>query len=255
MKDDYKISLEILQRILKDSGNNHWAKWITKDISEWNSNKNVDHHLRAYGGMGSINDLIVGGTDTIGVWKNKLFEIIKNLSWSLAKGKISKAPIDADFYRYGNNEISGWRCQNCGQARVDRVKIEHYLSTKFLPIIIVDLIKNEELENVIDLDNIINRNEINKLREQIGKQIIDQEITLTNGNEWSWTCPICESKDVCVYRWTYDEKTDTLIESDDNLKINKGQLTTMHKSNGGESTNAKDSSNIKQQSWWKRLWS
>ena len=35
----------------------------------------------------------------------------------------------------------------------------------------------------------------------------------------------------------------------------KGQLPTMHKSNGGESNKPKDSTNNKSRSWWKRLWS
>jgi hypothetical protein len=39
-------------------------------------------------------------------------------------------------------------------------------------------------------------------------------------------------------------------------KLNELKLpTTMHKSNGEESTNKKDRNNINQQSWWKRLWS
>lgn len=245
MKDYYKISLEILHRILKDSGNDHWANWITKDINEWIDNKKVDHHLRAYGGMGSINDLAVGGADMIGVWKNRLFDIIKNISWSLAKGKISRVPVDTEFYRYGNNEISGWRCCKCGHSRIDRVKIEDYLSTKFLPIIIVNLIESDELEKVIDLDSIVYRKEINTLRELISKKIISEGITLTNGNEWLWTCPECESKDVCVYRWIYNDKKDTLTESKDNVKINKGQLATRNIANGGESDNSNIFARIK----------
>ena len=252
MKDYYKISLEILYRLLKDSGNDHWANWISKDLSDWIENKKVDHHLNAYGGMGSINDLAVGGPDSIGVWKNKLFDTIKTLSWSLAKGKISKAPIDTDFYRSGNNEISGWKCRKCGHARIDNVNIEHYLSTNFLPIIIVDLVKNDKLEQILDLDSFINLSDVASTRELITKQITDQKIILTNGNEWQWSCPECESEDVCGYRWIYNDMTETLTQSDDNLKINKGQLTTMYKSNGAD---LKDSTNNKQQSWWKRLWS
>jgi len=238
MIDYYKISLEILYRLLKDFGNDHWANWISKDINDWIENKEVDHHLSAFGGMGSINDLAVGKANTIGVWKNRLFDIIKNLSWSLAKGNISKAPTDTDFYKFGNNEISGWRCRNCGHARINKVNIEDYLSTQFLPILIVDLIKKDRFEKIIDLDNFINFSEINTTRELIAKQIIDQKIILTNGNEWLWTCPECESKDVCVYRWNYDDKTNILIESNDNLKIKKGQLTTRNIANGGESSNS-----------------
>ena len=223
MTDNYKISLEILYRLLKDSGNEHWANWIKEDLDNWTENKKVDHHLKAFGGMGSINDLYVGKDNTIGAWRNKLFDIIKTLSCSLAKGKISEAPTDTDFYRFGNNEINGWRCRNCGHSRIDKVGIEQYLSTKFLPLIIVDLIKKDSLEEIINLENFINIDEIRTTRELISKQIIDQEIVLTSERQWLWTCPECKTKNACVYRWNYDKESNKLIESKNNLKIKDKQ--------------------------------
>ncbi len=138
----------------------------------------------------------MGREDMIGRWKGVLFHIIKYLSCSLAKGKISKSTIDNDFYKLSNPEISSWRCQKCGHTRIDKVVIEGYLAIKFLPLIIVDLIENDELEKIVDLDNIVNCNEINKSRELILKQISEQKITLTNGNEWLRTCPKCQSKNI-----------------------------------------------------------
>jgi len=209
---------------LKESGNDHWANWIQKDIHLWTTQKRVDNHLGAYGGMGSVNDLSVGGSDTIGVWKNTLFETTKNLSWGLAKGKISTPPLDENFYRYGSTEISGWRCRHCGHSRIDKSNIEEYLATEFFPKLFVDFIKQDKLIEILDLKSIVELEQIVDKRSVIEKLIQSANITLTSGNEWLWTCPECESKNVCVYRWqTTDNKT-KLIESKDNLKMERKEM-------------------------------
>ena len=245
MTDYYKISLEILYRLLKDSGDNHWANWISKDLDDWSSSRSVNNHLSAFGGMGSINDLAVGKANTIGAWKNQLFGIIKNLSWSLAKGKITSAPLDPDFYKSSNNELSGWRCLDCGHARIDKVQLEYYLSAKYLPLIIVDLIKDDKLIEISDLTNFVNLDYIDTSRKLIEKQVIENGYALTSGNEWLRTCPNCNKNDVCVYRWTFTDSTNTLIESNNNLRIKKGQLTTRNIANGGESSSSSFIARIK----------
>lgn len=35
----------------------NWIDWLEQDIEDWTQRKEVTHHLRAYGGMGSFNDL------------------------------------------------------------------------------------------------------------------------------------------------------------------------------------------------------
>ena len=35
----------------------NWIDWLERDIQDWNKRREVAHHLRAYGGMGSFNDL------------------------------------------------------------------------------------------------------------------------------------------------------------------------------------------------------
>ena len=35
----------------------NWIGWLERDIQDWNQQREVAHHLRAYGGMGSFNDL------------------------------------------------------------------------------------------------------------------------------------------------------------------------------------------------------
>ena len=35
----------------------NWIDWLARDIEDWTQRREVAHHLRAYGGMGSFNDL------------------------------------------------------------------------------------------------------------------------------------------------------------------------------------------------------
>ena len=35
----------------------NWIDWLERDIQDWIQRREVAHHLRAYGGMGSFNDL------------------------------------------------------------------------------------------------------------------------------------------------------------------------------------------------------
>lgn len=35
----------------------NWIDWLEQDIQDWTQYREVAHHLRAYGGMGSFNDL------------------------------------------------------------------------------------------------------------------------------------------------------------------------------------------------------
>ena len=37
----------------------NWIDWLERDIQDWIQRHEVAHHLRAYGGMGSFNDLPV----------------------------------------------------------------------------------------------------------------------------------------------------------------------------------------------------
>ncbi len=58
----YLLSVEALQQLFSSTGIDYWADWMQIDIEEWESNRNVEHHFRAYGGMGTLNDLIINSS-------------------------------------------------------------------------------------------------------------------------------------------------------------------------------------------------
>ena len=57
--DIYTEALICLKSILQADhpAFKNWIDWLERDIQDWTQHCEVAHHLRAYGGMGSFNDL------------------------------------------------------------------------------------------------------------------------------------------------------------------------------------------------------
>jgi len=87
----YEHSLRAMEYLLTTVGEEHWAKWVRDDIEKWTSAGDTSHHLSAYGGMGSFNDVgICRGnqhkvTDAQEPWASALFEWLKAVCYYLAK--------------------------------------------------------------------------------------------------------------------------------------------------------------------------
>ncbi len=223
MTDYYKLSLELLIKLLAGEGYENWQKWLSEDIRLWETDYSTEHHLRAYGGMGSFNDVIFCEDDTNSIWKRKMFGTVQTLAYSFAKGEISTIPLEESFYSYGSTQISGWRCRDCGEAKINEAAIENYISNIFLPKIFVEYIKKDKLSEIVDVEKVRNSEEISRKRKEIESIIQKSSIELANSEKWLWTCPKCQSKETCAYRWYLTENDTKLIEADDNLALNSPQ--------------------------------
>ena len=221
MTDYYKTSLNLLIKILQNSGYDNWINWLTEDIHLWETERKTEHHLRAYGGMGSFNDVIISNNDTAGLWKGNVFGIIQTLVYNLAKGNISTASLDENFYSNPPREISGWRCQNCGHAIINARNIDIYLASVFIPKFFVKHLKEDNISEILAIEKMINAGEVLLKKQKIESLVVANGITFSTNNEWLWTCSKCGSGQVCAYRWLINSDASTLIEADDNLAINK----------------------------------
>lgn len=207
----------MLSSILQEEKYDFWADWMKKDIALWESERSTEHHLNAYGGMGSFNDIIVGDGSIAGIWKGKLFGMLQTLAYQLAKEKPQTPSFEEETYRYGFSEIQGWRCRKCGHARINDIDIERYLVTILFPKYFVAFLK-DNLTKIFPLENIINSEEVVKAREKIRNLVLQNKIEIDN-NGWLQNCPKCGSKDVCVYRWVVNESFTNLTDADNNLEI------------------------------------
>lgn len=219
MTDYYKLSLELLRTILLENQYDFWANWMAEDIENWKKNQNTEHHLRAYGGMGSFNDIVIGNQDLAGLWQGRVFGMLQSLAYGLASGDALEdilARITAT-----STQISGWRCQDCGAARINAIDIERFVCASFLPQLFVNYLKGNGLTEILNTNKLIASEEVSSKKAVIEKLIGQANIEIARDNNWLWTCPKCGSSRVCSYRWEILNNETKIVESADNLEINK----------------------------------
>jgi hypothetical protein len=219
MTNYYKIALGVLSEILQEENHEHWAKWMQEDIKLWETSKSVEHHLHAYGGMGSFNDIVIGGNDNEGIWKGHIFGHLQSLAYSLAKGDSLEVILEAISNKPRSEEISGWRCINCGDARMNDRDIDLFVAYYFIPEFFVEYVQKDRLKEVFDIHKLTDSEEIIAKKAQIKSLIQQANIILNPDGNWFWICPKCGSSEVCVYRWNILENGTKLMEGDDNLEI------------------------------------
>lgn len=217
MTDYYKQSLELLRTILLENHYDFWANWLSEDIEKWDKNRDTEHHIRAYGGMGSFNDIVFGNQDIVGLWQGAVFGQLQSLAYSLAKGEKLNAIIE----RIGVNssQISGWRCQNCATARLTNLDIERFLRDNTLPQVFIKLLNDNQLADIINIESIINNSQVQQKRVALEKLITETNIEISGDTNWLWNCPKCGSSETCTFRWNLLENNTKLIEASDNLPI------------------------------------
>lgn len=86
--------LDELAYVLESDGNINWGSWIRKAKAHLlNSDySGIEYLLSAYGGMGSLNDVVLGQSYKDGVfqWKpeyvelNERFTVLRSKAWKLA---------------------------------------------------------------------------------------------------------------------------------------------------------------------------
>ncbi|MER0439099.1 hypothetical protein [Emticicia sp. W12TSBA100-4] len=220
MTDYYKQSLEHLRIVLLENQYDFWANWLSEDIENWEKTKSTEHHLRAYGGMGSFNDVVIGNQDSAGLWQGQVFGMLQSLAYGLASGEVLEDILARN--NTTSTQISGWRCQDCGAARINSIDIERFLCVSVLPQIFANYLKNNRLIELLNTNKLISSEDISNRKTAIERLFGQSNIEITSENNWLWTCPKCGSEKVCSYRWEILNNETKIIESDDNLEI-KGQ--------------------------------
>jgi hypothetical protein len=76
----YQDALQSLHDLLGELKELHWRRWIAQDILEWQDRHSTKHHLSAYGGMGSLNDLCVDD-----IWFGPLLDDVRSICYWLAR--------------------------------------------------------------------------------------------------------------------------------------------------------------------------
>lgn len=215
--NDYLKILKLEKNILENSDNTHWAKWIAKDIYEWENNQSTKHHREAFGGMGSINDIAIGENNKTGAWKENLFQLLKSMSWTFAtKRKI-------EYPRVNPQQFEGMICRKCEYSEVSEYSFNSILAKRNLPSLIKKWLPTENFETLLKIEEITKEiaieNESKKLNAALTNSSIVQKPFYTVYPK----CPKCNAENSCVYRWELFNNGNefNISRSSNNLKLEK----------------------------------
>lgn len=222
----YLRALMGMEHLLTEAGETGWCNWIREDIKLWNQNKNVKHHLSAYGGMGSFNDIYLQFEDHKMAWGNILFDWLKSLCYTLANSRnydysirqlresvgIHDASLSAfvggtraseEFRGMPGSkiEIQGASCQNCSYTQFSKMDIDFYIAKKILPELTIEALVENSLIHFIDKVLTQDLVGLEEHQYEVERLLKNMGYTITSyKNNWIEKCPKCNGTNFRVHR-------------------------------------------------------
>lgn len=213
----YSDALNAMHDLLGALGEQHWRAWIAEDIDAWESSKSVSHHLSAYGGMGSFND--IGFQD---VWLGTVFSDLKSACFYFAHHPTAKPDLSALERSMGTVgfELSGWRCLACGYGVVSRRDIEYFIAHRIIRQRILTEAGQTRLREFVQ--SVIRTRQTDPVftSERVAAWADASGLHIRDSNDWLRPCPKCGGNDTAVYRWLLvDKEGHCFVPAHDNLKL------------------------------------
>lgn len=212
----YCEALLALKFVLEQSEIRSWAKWIATDLDRWETEKSVQHHISAYGGMGSLSDLIICTENKHSVtkaqepWANSLLLDLCSLcyAFAIALKDQKEIPLEKLFNSMGcyGDKLQGWRCRSCGYGEVSVDELENYVAHILVRSGIMQALLSDNLYSYIEKTFNLDIPGVEEYRENLKKLIGKSNITISNRKGWLRPCPTCSSEDTVIYRWEKQKK-------------------------------------------------
>lgn len=196
--------LEALENLFHNT-NNRWEGWIKKDISNFEESGDAVHHLRAYGELGSINQVEITceenslPPDSI-LWINQLLKEMLRLTYYIAgkiesNEEIKKADI-MDRLSSNNYIMTGEKCLNCRYGKVSIDKINSFLSSQIVPALLKEYMEKNELTKLVESFLSFRIPGLAKAENNIRRALQIRNLHIDYQKKEMLSCPRCKSKEV-----------------------------------------------------------
>lgn len=197
--ENYLKALELLKNLLSANNESFWADWMQQDINEWNSKQSTEHHLHAFGGAGSFNDLNLNNGESLGYWKNALMSNLTSISYGFAKDRTFEVPDNS------STNLDGSICKKCKRIEINENTITRFSAGKFIPIFIKEYFLTESYLVLLDLDKLVLDTRIEVFKKALSQDIAEKNIQINYENcAWSPNCTECNATEK-VY-WEFSPK-------------------------------------------------
>ena len=196
----YRNALYGLRAILLDAGHSHWADYISEDIYAWDNSQSTSHHRRAYGGMGSLNDIVFVTSALTDVWKNHVFESMRAVAFSFSHH--ATVDLDSMFANPFGFKLLGSICCTCKHSEVSALDVEEIVSLHTIGAIISQNLTEETVLRLQNIESLRESLPASEVRKKIVDAIIKAGISFEpERRNRMKPCPVCSSDDTMVYRW------------------------------------------------------
>lgn len=214
--DPFEDALGALRDILERENLPFWRDWIEQDLREWRQHRRTDHHRSAYGGMGSLNDLMM-----LEPWREALFDNVKALCAAYAQQppRIPEAHRVEQALPPINYPLLGWRCLVCGHAALSEADRESWLAKT--------IVRREAAVAALQgkirqwsgriMDEIPSQAETE--RKALLESLEQSGIGQMGEDHWKRPCPACGSDQSALYRWIRSGDGTRWEPGKDNLPI------------------------------------
>jgi hypothetical protein len=206
--------------LLGACGEQQWRSWIAQDIDEWESHKSVRHHLSAYGGMGSFNDIRFED-----VWLGTLFDDLKTACYQFAHHQTGKPDVHALERSMGivGFDLSGWRCLACGYGVVSHRDIDYFIARRVIRVRILAAAESTSLREFVGSVVRSRPSDAVLTSEGVADWAGQSDLHIRDSDDWLRPCPSCGSDDTAVYQWLLvDEGGPRFVPSHENLPLRRG---------------------------------
>lgn len=195
--ENYLKALELLKRLLADNNEPFWANWMQQDLDEWNRNQSTDHHLHAFGGAGSFNDVNLNYSDTLGYWKNAMMSNLATISYVFAKDRSFNLPNNS------STNLDGSICQKCRNVVINENTITRFLAGKFVPIFIKEYFLTESYLVLLDLEKLVLDTRIGVFKKELMQEIAEKNIHVNYENSaWIPKCTACDASEKVYWEFS-----------------------------------------------------
>jgi hypothetical protein len=249
--DHYEHCLHAMIRLLEAVGEKHWSAWLREDVRLWQATSDTRHHLAAYGGMGSFNDVWIcpqnqhSVTEAQEPWANVLFEWLKTLCYYLARNpqkKVTAASLSKAVGRHdavlaafvggdeapvsmrgrvnGERMLEGCRCLDCGHAEVSTRDIERAIAQQMIPLHVFQACEAQILDKLVEAVLRLDVQGAEEARQETVSAATASGIEVHDRDGWMRPCPTCGKDDTATYRWRYVRSPQAhFVPTDDNLPM------------------------------------
>ena len=207
----YPQALDAMHRLLMDVSQNrraewvanHWKEWIAQDMEKWRESRSVKHHLSAYGGMGSFNDIDHFVEEARGPLIRALFNDLKSVCYVLAKnhGRDLDETALLSTFQPPLGGLNGWRCRHCGYAQTSVAAIESHLPVWRMPRLVVRAVAAGRIVKVV-MEVLAGRvRRLDADRKDLLTRCRRAGISIVPRDEAIRGCPECGSEDTTPVTW------------------------------------------------------